>query len=176
MGTLQIRGTVKYAPSRDIVYLLPDIIQTVAQRLEDQPDPGMKALMEEHGVTLDELGEAIGAYIRFIMDAQKGPAANMIQALEDSGWNQVRWQARVPIFYYTGGIITGAFFQGIRDATEPNDPVISQVTDLLSAGRLLDAYLSMSPLARWFFRRIKRYRKFVYVTLGIVDDQQRRVR
>jgi len=137
----------------------------VADRLTDKPHPVLHQWLEEKGVTIDDLGEAAGAYCRFINlahgktesgeqdDEQAALDWSMVKCLEKSGWNAVKPEAQVAYMFYAGALITGTFFKGIREAIPENDnrklPVLD---DLNQAARQLEAYVSMSGWKRWLCR------------------------
>jgi len=157
-------GEVRYAPSRDIAYLWPSLLATVADRLEDAPMEGLHKILKERGVTLDDLGEAAGAYCRFINFCHRELDWNMQQCLDESGWEKVKPEAQIAYLFYAGALLTGTFFQGIRDALPANDerrlPVMD---DLNQAARQFEAYVSMPRwkrklcrISKWFHRMFLR--------------------
>lgn len=166
--TMQIvSGQIKYAPSRDLMYLWPDVLRNVADRLEDAPFKPLHDLLTERGVTLDDLGEAAAAYSRFVRDAHNEPEKNMVKCLDDSGWNKVRPEAQIAYMFYAGSIITGVFWKGIRDATPEGGDIIPQVKSLMSAGRQLDAYIALTGWRRWLYRWSKTFKRLLFRSKGI---------
>lgn len=166
--TMQLNiGEVRYAPSRDINYLFPQVILNVADRLEDGPFKPLHAWLEREGITMDDLGEAQGAYIRYMNAAHQDPDKKMFEVLEESGWNKCHWQAQVAVMYYTGIMMTGTFFKGIRDATPLGGDAITPTNELINAAKTLDWYLSMPSWQQWFYRRFKWLRKLLRRGKGI---------
>lgn len=158
--TLQMIGEVKYAPSRDLLYLWPEVIRNVADRLEDEADPALHAWLKKQGVTMDDLGAAVGAYCAFMNESHLNPEKRMTQVLEDSGWWQTRWEARHAMMYYAGVLITGIFFQGSRDATGHNGEALPTVKALITAGARLEAYARLPAWRRWLHRRAAAFRSW----------------
>ena len=146
-------GEVRYSPARDVAYLWPGLLATLADRLEDRADPEIHKILDEHGITLDDLGEAVGALCRFANSSHKNLDDNMSQCLEKSGWHDAKPEARIACLYYIGAMIVGTFFKGIREAIPENDnrelPVLD---DLVQAARQFEAYVSMPRWRRWLCR------------------------
>lgn len=167
---IQFIGQVKYAPSRDLLYIYPDVLRNVADRLEDAPFKPLHDWLKERDVTLDDLGEAAGCYCKYMNAAHQGVERTMWDILEKSGWNQCKWEARVAYMFYVGILMTGVFFKGVRDATPEGGETISQVKALIAAGRQFDAYLSLSWFEKWLYRRFKWLRRLLMRTHGIYTE------
>jgi hypothetical protein len=163
-------GEIPYAPARDIVYLYPDVIRTVAERLEQQPVKELHDWLDSQKVTLDDLGEAMKAFSLFMNAAHQEPDKTLWQVLTECGWDNCKWQARTAVMFYTGILLSGTFFKGIRDVTVLGGNTIPQVTALLDAGKQLDAYISMPRWRRGLFRRIKWLRRLLFRARGISSE------
>jgi len=157
---LQFRPTGEsgpmYAPARDIVYLYPDVIRSVNERLEAEADRDVTQLMKQHGVTLDEMVDVAHCYARFLESAHDSRQhRNIVDALRASGWFLQPAMARLVYMYYVGTCVTGSLFQGIREVTESGSspPPEARCSSLRSAMRRLLLVSKMSERSRkWYFR------------------------
>jgi len=160
-------GEVKYAPKRDVVYLFPAVIRSVAARLEDAPFAPLHVLLRQRGISQDDLGEALGCYIKYMNAAHQNPELKMWDVLEASGWNACKPEAQIAVMFYTGIIFTGAFFEGVREVVPLGGRAPAVVTDLVVAGQQLDAYLAMPCWQKWLYRKFKWLRRLLMRGKGI---------
>lgn len=169
--TLQMSvGEIKYAPSRDIVYLFPSVLNAVADRLEDAPFAPLHALLRERGVTLDDLGEAMGAYCRYMNASHQNPDQKMWDVLEESGWNKCKPEAQIAVMYYAGVLMTGTFFKGVRDVVPLGGKAPTPVTELMNAAKRLDAFLTMPWWQKWLYRKVKWLRRLLMRGKGVYTE------
>ena len=163
--TMHMLGEVRYAPSRDIVYLLPDIMANVADRLEDEHFSELHSLLKKKrwfrrkGITMDDLGEACKAYITFMKTGHEDPDKNIDDVLRDAGWYKVKPEARIAYTYYVGAMMSGTFFRGIRDVTPERGETISQVKDLRAAAEQMELVCRLGWFRRVLYRWSKWYRR-----------------
>lgn len=157
-------GEVRYSPARDIAYLWPSLLSTVADRLEDTHMPVLHQWLRDNSITLDDLGAAAKAYCEFINLSHQELDLGMQECLNKSGWEDVKPEAQVAYLFYAGALLTGTFFKGIRDAVPASDkremPVMD---DLHQAARQFEAYVSMPgwqrklcKVSKWFNRMFLR--------------------
>ncbi len=132
MLQLRPRGTdaIPYAPARDIVYIMPDIARVAADRLEDRRFEAMHSWLDAEDITLDDLGEACGAFCRFMTTAHENPDESMDDVLKRAGWYDVKPPARVAWTFYTGAQLTGMFFNGVRNALLEGEETLLDVRRL----------------------------------------------
>lgn len=165
---LQMRvGEIRYAPSRDVVYLYPSVLSSVAARLEDAPFQPLHEWLDREGVSLDDLGEAMGAYSRYMNMAHQDPDKKMMDVLLDSGWEDCKWQARVAVMFYTGIMMTGTFFQGVRDVVPEGGETVTPVLELQHAAKRLDWFIAMPAWQRSLYRKYKWIRNLLHLGRGI---------
>lgn len=156
-------GEVKYSPARDIAYLWPNLLSTVADRLEDEQEPTLHEWLKSQGITMDDLGEAAGAYCKYINLCHSDLDSNMTECLEKSGWFEVKSEARIAYLYYAGALLAGTFFKGIREALPAEGDWKPPVLDELDkAARQFEAYVSAPPWKRWLCRKSKLFRRLFF--------------
>lgn len=163
-------GEVKYAPHRDIVYLFPSVLQNVAARLEDAPFAPLHKILRERGITLADLGEAMGCYCKYMNASHQDPDKKMWDVLEESGWNACKPEAQIAVMFYAGVLMTGTFFKGVRDVVPLGGKTPAAVSDLIGAARQLDAYLAMPRWQRWLYGRYKWLRQLLMRGKGIYTE------
>ena len=159
--TMHMVGEVRYAPARDIVYLLPDIMTNVADRLEEGHFKELHALLKRRKITMDDLGEACKAYITFMNTGHEDPHKRIDDVLKDAGWYKVKPEARIAYMYYVGAMMSGTFFRGIRDVTPERGDTIPQVKDLRAAANQLELVCHMGWFRKFLYRWSKWYRRVV---------------
>lgn len=169
--TLQLNvGKIRYAPSRDIAYLFPSILSSVADRLEDAPSEDLNELLEGRQVTLDDLGAACEAYCNFINSSHQEPGQTMWDVLEECGWHDLKPEVRVAYLYYVGAMMTGTFFKGIRDAVPEHGVIITPIQELLQAAQQFATYVTMPRWRRALCRWSKWLRRMYLRGKGVVKE------
>lgn len=163
--TIQMVGPngVKYAPARDILYLLPQIVLTAGERLSGIHDfPPLTQFLQERCITEDDLAQAIDAYTDFLANASNPTAGNIVEALEASGWTKVKPEAQIALMFYVGSGLTGGMFVGMREHVLETDPekIISSVRTLLRGAVDLQRYRGMNWFERWLYRNTNWLRHF----------------
>jgi len=150
---MQILGEVKYTPARDIVYLLPAIVQSAMEAaIDKKPWPDLEKWLEEHDIDEEELSDGFAAYVSFLANAQDADGKKMTKALEESGWLGLRWQVRVVVGFYMVYVLTGTFYSGAQIAVDA-DHSIPTLPGMIAAGRQLDDYVRLNWWQRWRYRR-----------------------
>ena len=170
---LRARGSTDpmYAPARDVAYLFTGVIKTVNMLLEDKEDPVLTPLLKAHGITLDDLGEAAGAYCRFMNSAHQDPDATVEVALEKAGWFQVKPLARLAYMYYVGTCMTATFFRGVREVCDADQakPMNNIAQNLWTVKRVA-IYARMTPWQRFVYRWFRPYRRLLWKRHQIKKD------
>lgn len=133
--TLQMKppgapDALPYAPARDIVYMIPRIVENVADSLEDERFPALHKFLKQSGVTPNDLGDACTAFIKFMQTAHENPSGRVYLALENSGWFDVKDEARIAYTFYVGSMMTGVMWSGIRDSSMLTDDVLNDMNRL----------------------------------------------
>lgn len=143
---------VKYAPARDVVYLYPDVIKGVEQRLYDAPFKPLHAWLAKEGVTEADIAETVRCYCLFLNAAHKDPDQSVEQCMEACGWFKCPAPARTAMMFYIGASMTGTFFKGIRDITPLGDDTTPEVLKLMQVADRVSQYASLGTMGRWWVR------------------------
>ena len=160
-----------YAPARDVAYLFTGVIKTVNMLLEDKEDPVLTPLLTANKITLDDLGEAAGAYCRYMNMAHQDPNLTCEAALTQAGWFMVKPLARLAYMYYVGTCMTATFFRGIRevsnaDATHP----LNTVAQNLWTVKRVAIFARMTPWQRFVYRWFRPFRWLLWQRHKIQKD------
>ena len=142
-----------YNVNRDLAHNFEFIVKLVAGRLEDDLWPELAELLKDRGVSQSELGEACVAYCRFIATEVKDPKEGVQEAMERSGWFQVRPEAQIAFMALLGTVVSGIQFHGVREATLGGEGPAQTLPELLEVGKETSLLLSQP---RWK-RKIRRY-------------------
>ena len=160
-----------YAPARDVAYLYPEAIAIVNRTLEDSKDAIVRDLLKTHDISLGDLGEAAGAFCRFMNSAHRDPKADAELCLTRSGWFHCKPMAQVAYMYYVGTCMTATFFRGIREVTElgkaPSLVTIEQIG--WTVKRML-IFARMSPWQRFLYRWCRPWRSWLWRRHRIKKD------
>jgi hypothetical protein len=150
---LQIMGEVKYNPARDIVYIMPAVMQSAMEAaIDKKPWPDMQKWMTENGIDDEELSDGFHAYGKFLSGAAESYGKTMTQALDESGWLSLRWQVRVAVGFYMVYILSGTVYKGAQQAVD-DEHKIPSLPQMIEAGVQLDDYVRLNWWQRWKYRR-----------------------
>lgn len=112
-----------YNPERDIAYIAPTLLRAAITSLDpDRILPSLRAYMDEHGVTDQDLSATIaavaGAQSLFVgtLDV-KTP----LDALEASGFTAQSPAAQGVVLAAFGRVLLGAWFKAVREVTHVED-------------------------------------------------------
>ena len=150
--SIQMLGQVRYAPSRDIVYLLPSTLTTITNRIYDRANPQLADYLDDHGVTQDMLVEGLVAYSTFIGLAESAPELSMAEASKQSSWDDLRRDVQVAVLYHVGVVMTGSFFLGAREAAGPEGSKVPTLAMFMDSARELADYWQMPRWKKWFYK------------------------
>ena len=167
MTMQMVMGEIKFAPSRDIVYIYPDVIRNAVDRLEDAPFKPLHDMLKEKGVTLDDLQQAVDAYCRFLAEAHENPEKSMWDVLGDCGWHDCKPEAQIAFMFYVGTLTGGIFFKGIRDVTVLGEESMSTVQSLIDVAQAFTVFATASKRWRWYYKTCKLLRRLFLKAKGV---------
>ncbi len=148
--TLQARMSADdrrlYNPSRDVAHNFQEVMNLVAGRLEDHVWPELDAVLQREGITLDDLGEACGAYCTYLASAVHDPNLPMSESLRASGFLKCKPAAQVAVMAMIGTCYAGIQHAGIREASVGGEGPLYTVGDLLVHAERFRAQVGQS---RW---------------------------
>lgn len=79
-----------YNPSRDVAHNFQQVMTLVAARLEDAKWPELNEILKRENVSIDDLGDACGAYCTYIANGVNDPKLSMFESLDKSGFFQMQ--------------------------------------------------------------------------------------
>jgi hypothetical protein len=148
--SLQARMTAEdprlYNPSRDVAHNFHSVMKLVADRLEDHAWPELDEVLKREGVTLDDTGEACGAYCTYLSLALTAPDMTMHAGLESSKFFECKPAAQIAVLALIGTCYAGIQFDGIREASLGGKGPMETVADLIKHAEEFRAY---SGVPRW---------------------------
>lgn len=107
-----------FSPLRDIAYFHHQLVDAVFQGLEKSKwEPWIKDYLDAKGVGEDDVLRAAAAYARFCVLALDPDIKTPAQALEEAGFFSCPTAAQLVICAKIGQVSTGAWWQGIKEAT-----------------------------------------------------------
>lgn len=157
--SLQARMTANdprlYNPSRDVAHNFAEIVGLVASRLEDCAWPELNGVLRRERITMDDLGEACGAFCEYLASAAKEPQLSLEDGLRKYRFLKCKPAAQVAVMAMLGACYTGVAHAGIREATVGSEGPMYTVADLLVYAAKFQAQLGQS---RWR-RRWERFKE-----------------
>lgn len=138
-----------YNPSRDVAHNFQQVLTLVAERLEDAKWPELDEVLKREGVTVDDLGEACGAYCTYVGSAATEPQLSMFEGLTRSGFLRCKPAAQVAVLAMLGVCYAGIQHAGIREATIQKEGPLNSVADLLVYADKFRKHIGMSRWRRW---------------------------
>lgn len=160
--TLQARMSADdrrlYNPARDVAHNFQEVMNLVAGRLEDHAWPELDGLLTRENINLDDLGEACGAYCRYLASAIHEPTLPMGEALIKSGFLACKPAAQVAVMAMIGTCYAGIQHAGIREASVGGEGPLYTVENLLVHAERFRAQLGRSYWQRRWDRLKARFR------------------
>ena len=138
-----------YSPQRDLAYIFgPALGEALAFLSPNVLDNYHRDLMEQRGMTVEGLCEAISAFMQAIDMFTGEPKgiryATPQAALEAAGFYKAQPLAQMFVYEKLGAVLTGGFFVAVRDVTPYYDAPPPEVgmANMLAAGRELCRQMS----------------------------------
>jgi hypothetical protein len=155
--TMQARMTANdqrlYNPSRDVAHNFQQVMEMVAGRLEDYSWTELAEVLKREGITMDDLGEACGAYCDYLATSAKMPHWSMYDSLEHCGFFKTKPAAQVAVLAMIGTCYAGIQYAGIREATVGGEGPLATIEELMVHAQRFREYTGMS-------RRRRRWERF----------------
>jgi hypothetical protein len=162
---------MRYSPARDITHLLPAMIKAIGERMEDGAFKPMDQWLDAEGFTLDDRGQAVGAFCEFMVAGVKGSDKPMFQTLDDAGWNKVPWQLQLAVMYYVGAMMSASFYNGAKEVNEPDHPHVRFfVKDMIECGLAFERYTSRPWWKRWLIGKSRMLKRIIYRSEGVYRE------
>ena len=163
--TMQARMTANdqrlYNPSRDVAHNFQQVMELVAGRLEDASWTELDEVLQREHITLDDLGEACGAYCNYLTASAKFPERTMYDSLEQCGFFKTKPAAQVAVLAMIGTCYAGIQHAGIREATIGGEGPLQTVDELMVYAQRFRDYAGMSRTRRRWERLKRRIRTMV---------------
>lgn len=123
-----------YNVNRDLAHNYKRILEVVAARLEDGAWKELDDHLKDNGVTMDDLGEACGAFCRYVASGAVDKNSDMLEGLTNAGWFECKPLAQAAYLAVMGTVVAGMAHRGIREATLDEDGPALKMEDLTEAG------------------------------------------
>src|SRR5690606_29036309 len=127
-------GGLMYAPTRDIAYNYPTLIEAVRNAINEDYWPEYVALMEKLGGTFDDLDKANIACAEYLNRCCDDPDAAPAKLMEEVGWDSVPLPARFAWLAMIGQVMMVQLFHAVRSST-PMNTQRQDVVDVVAACR-----------------------------------------
>jgi hypothetical protein len=124
-----------YNPSRDVAHNFQQVMLLVSAQLEDKVWPDLNQLLEREGVSLDDLGQACGAYCNYLVNSKDDHSLEMEEAVKKSGFLDCKPAAQIAVMALIGTCYAGIHHVGIREASIMGDGPLKTVADLLQGSK-----------------------------------------
>lgn len=155
-----------YNANRDVAHNFREVVMEIADRLENERWPELKAILDREGTTMDELGKACEAYCRFVAGATHNAKESMVDVLARSGWWDVSPAAQVAYMSVLGTVISGYYFAGAREATLGGVGPTLRYEDLAARGGECARLMQLPFWRRWWHKKWHALRSAVNLIRG----------
>ncbi len=152
-----------YNPSRDVAHNFQAVMTLVSERLEDATWPELDQVLRREGITLDDLGEACGAYCSYVGIGATDPKLSMFESLAKSGFLKCKPAAQVAIMAMLGTCYAGIQHVGMREASIQGEGPLKSVGELLKYAEEFRKYTGMSRWRRWLERVKLKFNKMLTI-------------
>ncbi len=162
------RGMPMYAPTRDIVYLMPLLVSKVPLQLQERTQhcPAIATWLAKDGITEEDLAIAYNSYVSFVEAAHTDTGgAKIYDALQASGWGDAHPAAKAAVLAAIAQTLTFTYWQSVREATKAGQPSPSPMRDMLAASTEMMRYANMPRWQRWLYR----WRRFFDWTMQHIE-------
>ena len=150
-----------YNPGGDVAHNFQQVMELVAGRREDASWTELSEVLEREGITIDDLGEACGAYCTYLANTVKTPNQTMYDSLDQCGFFKTKPAAQVAVLAMIGTCYAGIQYTGIREATIGGEGPLQTVDELMVYAQRFRDYAGMSRTRRRWERLKRRMRKAV---------------
>ncbi len=121
-----------YNPNRDVAHNFQEVSELVAGRLEDHSWHELREVLTREGVSMDQLGEAMGCFCEYLASAADPDKVdwNMSKSITESGFFDCEDAAQVAVMACYGQAFAGIQFAGIREVSLGGEGPVHQIKDL----------------------------------------------
>jgi hypothetical protein len=115
----------------------------VAGRLEDEKWPELAEVLKRESVSMDDLGEACGAYCRYVASAadESKRDLSMIESMRASGFLDCKPAAQIAVLAMIGVCYAGIQFGGVREATVGGEGPLETIAEVAHHAERLKNYI-----------------------------------
>ena len=153
-----------YNVNRDLAHNYKRILEVVAGRLEDGTWKELDEHLKANDVTMDDLGEACGAFCSYVASAATDKKSDMFEGLTNAGWFECKPLAQAAYLAVVGTVVAGMAHRGIREATLDEDGPALKMGELTEAGERCLAAIRVPKWKRRWLGFVKRF-KGVFTSL-----------
>lgn len=105
-----------YSPNRDVAYLFPHVMTTVASWLTYRDFPELDMFLKENEASPETLGRACQKFCMAFHVAATKPGVSCSQAIADSGFREEKVSVQMAVLACFGAAFAGIHHTGVRDA------------------------------------------------------------
>jgi hypothetical protein len=158
-------GLPMYAPVRDILHLMPEVLAKVPMQLYQHHCPHTLKLCQDNGVTDEHLKQAFEAYANLIEQShteEYGP--KVYDAINASGWAACHPVARIAVLSCMGQTLTYTLWKFIREFSRLGGESTAKLDQLMAWTEEAARYANMKPWQKWVYRFLRFFRSVTLVT------------
>jgi hypothetical protein len=121
-----------YNPHRDVAHNFKEVAELVAGRLEDHSWHELSEVLIREGVSMDQLGEAMGCFCTYLASAADPDKSDwsMCKSIQESGFFDCDDAAQVAVMACFGQAFAGIQFAGIREVSLDGEGPMLQIKEL----------------------------------------------
>lgn len=148
---------IAYSPARDVTYLYSAVVERAECALYDGKAKELTEWMRSTGVTDLDIAETIRIFALVLNDAHKNPKESLWDVMDRLKFNEQPAPARVALLYYIGALMTGSWFQAIREVVMLGDDTLPEIKRLTDTAERMAEYATLGPWGRRWVRFKRRW-------------------
>lgn len=159
-------GQAQYAPSRDVLYLLPNVLDRAFLGLlgGSHSAPCIKQVLAQCGTSEEQLARAVETFTEFFTAAQR--YEKPFEGLESCGFFKLDAAASTALLAWVGLVSLSAFWRAARNGTELDHDQHREVVRYRVFIDLMVEYAGASRWKRFWLRRKFRRLRFDTILLA----------
>ena len=134
-----------YNPNRDVAHCFKFVVEQVSMRFDTEQWRALTDLLDNDDVSLTDVGNALQCFIKFVASSVDNGKETMESCLQRTGFLDCSDTEQIAVLSYVGLVVTGMFFQGVREVTLGGRGPVTDTSDLRLAGELAANAITRKP-------------------------------
>jgi len=113
-----------YSPDRDVAHIWTAVVKVAMRGLDQVAWPGwLVPFLRANSISESDLTEAASAFVKGVNRCTSAELGSFVEAFSGTGWYELRPELRVVIMARIGEVLTGVYWNGVRQL-DIDDPAV----------------------------------------------------